>query len=1471
MNQSKLVDFLHSIGIENIEDFDLELITVRKDGNGTFLFTFLKNSCWDYEKLIYFIHHLQNITKYKYEIDYEYTKTVSINDVADLFKQFYYCETRNKYLGSILIGNDEITLKTNDINEEDFISLRKDFLSCLKSINYPTCFLFLSEDESNIEEEIPFSSEIECDLEEDDKEKEEICDIQDEELSEKDDFDCLNTILHEVTEADELEYAKIAAQNREKYSEGKSFTFQKRKPSSDFTLSQIRVPDMSVRSNGTIFSVEMREFNSGSVLFKFGVHDGNDAIYCTVFSGKNHTVEDLSGIKVGDNVEFCGISQEDKFQNNEICIKLYTIKVVDKTPLRTDDYDEKRVELHAHTKMSNMDAVATIQDYCELAKSMGHKAIAITDHGVVQGFPAAQKAAAATGIKILYGAELYVVDDAYRGSYRPNDKKLKDLTYVVYDLETTGLSIKYDKIIEFGAVKVVNGLVVDTLDILINPGMEISQKIQDITNITNEMVERKPTIDKCIDEIMEFIGDSVLVSHNLEFDYGFLNEALVNLGRGELKSSGIDTLALSRFTFPSMKNHRLGTLCRQVEVFYDEDSAHRANYDAKVLSDVWEALLFKLTDQNKNVTLNDIAVLKKRKEHIIHSREMHVTVLARNKAGLKDLYKLISFSHIDYFGRVPCVPKSLLTEYRKNLILGSCCFNGEVFDNATRSSKETLDKAVAYYDFIEIQPIENYSYLINMGNIADEHTLIKYIKDIENSAQAANKPLCVTGDCHYVNPEDKIFRDIYIFSLGVGKSSHPLNPFSRKKYAKFENPDQYYRSTRELMDEFTPIFGEEKAKEYIIKNTNAIADLCEMIVPIEDHLYTPTIENCEQMLSDICYGNAHKLYGDVLPEIVKDRLDKELSGIIGGGYSVIYYIAHKIIKKSNDDGYIVGSRGSVGSSFVATMADITEVNSLPPHYRCPKCKHFELYEGKDFLSGYDLPDKVCPECGELMIADGQNIPFETFLGYNAGKVPDIDLNFPPDYQAIAHDYTKVLLGEKNVYRAGTIGTVADKTAFGYVKGYLERTGSSEHFTNAKIAYLASGCVDVKRTTGQHPGGIVVIPKGHEVYDFTPVQYPADDMDANWQTTHLDFHAIHDTILKLDLLGHVDPQILKNLSDSTHVLIKDIPLSDKKVISLFSKPDALNLKHNYLHATNGAVALPEFGTDFVRKMLDDTHPSTFADLVILSGLSHGTNVWRGNAETLIETHTTDLHGVIGCRDDIMTYLISIGMDTFLSFNIMEKVRKGFGLKDEWKKEMKEHGVPDFYIDSCLKIKYLFPKAHATAYVTNAIRVAWFKVYRPLDFYAAYFTYRCDNYEWETMLGGEKAILKRLDELADFKKSNAKEYSKKYEEIEKVLNVSLEMYDRGYKFRNIDLYESDDTKFVPDYDDKSIIPPFKVIDGLGTTVAMGIINARNEHKFISIEDLVNRGKVNNTQIEIFRRLHILDGMAEKEIEQLSLFDF
>ena len=1467
MMSEKMISLLtNKLGIEDPSIFDFSFGKIQKNQNTNILnIQIIKETPWSYDLLDYFMDHW---TTQDLVLSFAYKTPITGTDVLNLLKGMYQSRYHKQIDATFEIEDNVILFSTKN-DELRITKIVSDFTSLLTQINYPR-FRILKNESENIEVLQTF-------LETDDIEEVEEVEEFDFNLNPENDFD------HEA----ETESLVVEDCNKlleiSRYLDEKLKGLDNTKRYYEVTISEITSENLNVFFDAEVFSIESKEMKNGKKRYTIGFHDSTGDIFGQIMEGKNFIGEEIEKMAPGKFVRLTGYTIRDKFINNDVVVKITSFMVVGSKALRTDNAPEKRVELHLHTKMSQMDGVSSIDEFCKVAKNMGHKAIAITDHGVVQGFPEAQKAAKANKIKMIYGAELYVVEDEFTAVFHPNEQKLSDATYCVLDFESTGLSTRYDKIIEFGAVKVKNGIILDRIDILVNPGEKLDKDIVKITGITDAMLRNQPTIDKAIDQIMEFIGDSIIVSHNLEFDYGLLRTALFETRGVELVNPGIDTLSLSRYLNPEFLAHRLGNLCRRNDVYYDKDAAHRADYDAEVLAKCWVAMIFTLNNRGFT-TVDSICKLEKETEHIKHSYEMHTTVLAKNRKGLKALYKLISLSHIQYLGRYPCVPRKKLIELREDLLIGSSCFSGEVFDKASRLSEKELDEVVKFYDYIEIQPYENYSMFIDIGNatVSGKSKLDRTLNDIICAATKANKLIVATGDVHYCNPEDQKFRDIYVYSAGVGKTSHPYYVFGdRREYAEnpiperrqfFNNPQQHYRSTEEMLESFKR-YGDEIAYEWVVTNSNKIADMCEEIIPIPEKLFTPKIENSENLLRELCYSNARKLYGDVLPEYIEKRLERELNGIIDNGYSVIYYIAHLIIKKTHEDGYIVGSRGSVGSSFVATMANITEVNPLPPHYRCPKCRHFELNEDSNYRSGYDLPVRKCPICGEDMIGDGQNIPFETFLGFNADKVPDIDLNFPPDYQAKAHDYTKVLLGEKNVYRAGTIGTVAEKTAFGYCRKFFEKRYNLDpnYVPKAQISYLVSGCKDVKRTTGQHPGGIVVIPGDFDVYDFTPIQYPADDMDASWMTTHLDFHAIHDTVLKLDLLGHVDPQALKFMCDQLGVNYLNIPLSDQKVISLFSKPDALNLQNNYLKLKNGALAIPEFGTDFVRGLLDQTKPKSFADLLIISGLSHGTNVWRNNADELIESGTTDLRGVIGCRDDIMTYLISMGVEPLKAFTLMEKIRKGKGLAEQEEDMLRSCNVPEYYIQSCNKIAYLFPKAHATAYVTMAIRVGWFKVHHPLIFYAGFFSVRCDKYEWAPMIAGPEAIIKRLKELEVLKREHPNDYSKKYEEIEKTLTVALEMYDRGIKFSNIDLYKSDDKNFIVDEENNALIPPFKVIDGLGEAAAENIVKSRVGGKFTSIEDFEKRSKINQTLLEVFKDLGVLDGLNAKDIEQISLFDF
>ena len=1476
MNE-KMVRFLNSIHIDNLEDFDIDFEMVARDrfNREQINMVIIKQTPWKYQLLRKFQDGLNEV-KYPYVLRFSYVIKPDYYDVYHLFCEWYqtlYRLPHNLYI----TGDDEghfIVKYSSESEKEQYHSVIVDFKDFLTFLNYE----FVVTEEIIEAEEAPEISKRAMNKILKEAEAEAVVTI--EETSDSpilaDRNDVLQMVEEEKREMNEefgdtlLEIMRRNYEAMQKERERARLNKRGNYVPVD-NIDSITAQSGSVDFNGAVFGLEKTVYG-GKARINLGVHDDlGGAIFVNMYSNSKVNDELISQLTPGTNVRIRGVAYIDEF-TKALTIKGHDIDLLPPDEIEPDPEEIKRVELHLHSNMSSMDAVSSMMDYCKYAKTLGHTAIAITDHAVVQGYPDAQKAAEKTGLKMLYGCELYMVDDQLTYIQNPCNTPISNAKYVVLDLETTGLSCKYDRIIEFGAVRVENGIVTSNLDILIDPLRPIPEKITNITDITNEMVKGQPTIEQAMPRILEFLSDAILVTHNAKFDISFLQEALKRMGLPQLKNPVVDTLALSRHLFPEASRHSLGALCRNMEVVYDEDSAHRADYDATVLNDVWQPMIVRLTKDNPNMTHADLGNLITPKEVLKHIKPVHVTVLAKNKAGLKDLYKLVSMAHVDYLAKQPNVPRRELEKHRSNLFVGSACFNGEVFETARYYNDERLKEVMAFYDYIEIQPLENYSYLVNMMDI-DEDTLVNHIKDIVRCADEIGKMVVATGDCHYVTKKEKIFRDVYISAKGIGGIAHPLNPYARAKLPPFENPDQHYLRTDEMLKAME-FLGKEKAYEITVTNTNWVADQIEPMVPLpNDKLYTPEIENCEQMLKDLTYNGAKKLYGDPIPQVIKDRLDAELNGIITHGFSVIYYIAHKIVKKTLDDGYIVGSRGSVGSSLVATMSGITEVNPLPPHYICPHCHHLEWTSETlpQYKSGYDLPNKKCPDCGEEMIHDGQNIPFETFLGFHAEKTPDIDLNFPGDYQARAHDYTKELLGEKNVFRAGTISGVEAKTAFGFARGYIERKGlNPDTYPRAKISYLASGCVGVKRTTGQHPGGIVVIPRAYEVYDFTPIQYPADDIDANWQTTHFDFHSIHDTILKLDLLGHVDPMALKMMCDLTGINYRSIPMNDPQVLSLFSSPKALGMKTDYLGNKTGAMAIPEFGTENSRRILEMTSPKTFSDLVIISGLSHGTDVWAGNAEKLIEEGKATLQEVIGCRDDIMTYLMSKDISSSISFAIMEDVRKGKGLKPEYEEAMIAHRVPSYYIDSCKKIKYMFPKGHAVAYVTMACRVGYFKIYYPLEFYATFFSTRSKQYDIKTMIAGKEAVIEKLDELKLKSRSKTEKLSTKETEQVKTLNVALEMLQRGYKFANIDLYKSDPINFVVDHENKALIPPFITIDGLGENNAITVKEARESGgKFYSKEDLLRRTKLTSTNVQDLSDMGVLDGL--NETDQLSLFDF
>ncbi|WAA10750.1 PolC-type DNA polymerase III [Fervidibacillus albus] len=1205
-------------------------------------------------------------------------------------------------------------------------------------------------------------------------------------------------------------------------------------------LEEITEEERRIVVEGYIFECETKVLRSGRTLLECKITDYTNSILVKMFS--KDTKEDgekLKQVKKGMWIRVRGNVQNDTFVRDLVLIANDINEIKGKE--RTDTAETKRVELHLHTPMSQMDAVSSVNALVTQAKKWGHKAVAITDHSVAQSFPEAYYAGQKNDIKIIYGMEANVVDDGIPIAYNPTHRKLDEETYVVFDVETTGLSAMYHKIIELAAVKIQNGEIIDRFESFANPKHPLSATTIELTGITDEMVKNAPDVEDVLQDFYEWSKYTTLVAHNASFDISFLNAGYDKIGFGKVTNPVVDTLELARFLYPELKNHRLNTLAKKFNV--ELTKHHRAIYDAeatghlliKMLKDVEQKGIFyhdELNEYGKNETAYQ------------RTRPFHCTILVKNHTGLKNLFKLISLSHIQYFYRVPRIPRSVLQTYREGLLIGSGCGVGELFEAAQQKPLEELEEIGKFYDYFEVHPKEVYQ---TDDVFESEKQVEETIAKIVSLGEKLDIPVVATGNVHYLHPEDKIYRKILIASQGGA------NRLNRQTL-----PDVHFRTTDEMLTSFQ-FLGQEKAEEIVVTNSNKIADFIETVKPIKDDLYTPKIEGAEEEIRSMSYRQARNIYGDPLPEIVEKRLEKELKSIIENGFAVIYLIAHKLVKKSLDDGYLVGSRGSVGSSFVATMTEITEVNPLPPHYVCPSCQHSQFFNDGSVGSGYDLPDRNCPKCGTLYKKDGHDIPFETFLGFKGDKVPDIDLNFSGEYQPTAHNYTKVLFGEDYVYRAGTIGTVADKTAYGFVKGYAE-----DHqlvLRQAEIDRLSKGLTGVKRTTGQHPGGIIVVPDYMDIYDFTPIQYPADAQDSEWRTTHFDFHSIHDNLLKLDILGHDDPTVIRMLQDLSGIDPKTIPTDDPEVMKIFRTTEPLGVTEEQIMCKTGTLGIPEFGTRFVRQMLEDTNPTTFSELVQISGLSHGTDVWLGNAQELIRNGTCTLSEVIGCRDDIMVYLIYQGIEPSLAFKIMESVRKGKGLTEEMESEMRKQNVPDWYIDSCKKIKYMFPKAHATAYVLMAVRIAYFKVHHPLLFYAAYFTVRAEDFDLEAMIRGSNAIRARILEIEE-KGIGA---SQKEKNLLTVLEIALEMCERGFSFKNIDLYRSTASEFI--IDGNSLIPPFNAVPGLGTSVAMNIVKAREKGEFLSKEDLQQRGKVSKTILEYLEKQGCLDSLPEQN--QLSLF--
>ena len=1205
---------------------------------------------------------------------------------------------------------------------------------------------------------------------------------------------------------------------------------------------------------GEIINTETRELRSGKVLVMFDVYDGTSTITCKIFA-KDAEQSDkvLSRMKKAKGIKLAGNAQLDPYAG-ELTIIANTIvetNGIAKKAERQDLAEVKRVELHMHTKMSQMDAMTSATDLIKRAMKWGWKSIAITDHGVVQAFPEAHKLLGRDNpnMKVIYGVEAYLAPDKMPSVTNSKGQGI-DTTYCVLDLETTGFSAKTEKITEIGVMKVKDGKVLDEFACFVNPEKPIPQRVVEVTKITDDMVKDAETIDKVFPKLLEFLGDSVLVAHNAEFDIGFLKQNAENLGY-EFDYTYVDTLKMAKDIFPDFKKYNLGKIAEKLKIHVDV--AHRALDDVDTTVKVMNVMMDILKERGAK-TIEDIDLLGSdaaaKKEEYKKLNTYHAIILAKNYVGLKNLYKLVSYSHLDYFYKRPRILKSMLKKYQEGLILGSACEQGELYQAILLGkSDDEIEEIAKFYDYLEIQPIGNNEFLVREERVPNR----EYLKDINRKivqlGEKLNKPVVATCDVHFMDPEDELYRRILEAGQGY-KDADNQAPL-------------YLRTTNEMLEEFSYL-GEEKAYEVVVTNTNLISDMCEQISPISPEKCPPHIPGCEQTIKDIAYTKAHDLYGEELPTIVKERLDKELDSIINNGFSVMYIIAQKLVWKSNEDGYIVGSRGSVGSSLVAYMTGITEVNALPAHYRCPNCKYSDFTD-YGYGNGFDLPDKECPKCGHKLDKDGMDIPFETFLGFNGDKEPDIDLNFSGEYQAKAHRYTEVIFGKGTTFKAGTIGTIADKTAFGYVKGYYEDRNIP--ISKAVIARQAKGCTGIKRTTGQHPGGIIVVPKGREIFEFSPVQHPADDPNSDIITTHFDYHSIDQNLLKLDILGHDDPTVIRMLYDITGIDPTKVPLDDKETMSIFCSTEALGLKPEQINSEVGSFGVPEFGTKFVRGMLVDTKPTTFDELIRISGLSHGTDVWLNNAQELVENGTVTLREAICCRDDIMIYLIKKGVPKDASFKIMETVRKGKALKDpekwaEYKALMKEHDVPDWYIESCEKIKYMFPKAHAAAYVTNAFRIAWFKVHKPMAYYAAFFSIRgADDFDSECMIYGKEKVKNKMKEI-DLMGNNA---TQKDKTMYPILELVLEMYERGIKFLPIDLYKSHYKNFIVEED--GIRPPLKSIAGLGGIAAEGIYKAAQEEKIMSIDDLRIRAKIGNSVVDMLRKFGCLDGLPESN--QISLF--
>ncbi len=1212
------------------------------------------------------------------------------------------------------------------------------------------------------------------------------------------------------------------------------------------------------KTSGEIFAVDYKQRKDGAWIVSIDITDKKDSLSLKLFcdlpprqnaDGTSGRARDCTSkeavekrLKPGVFISVYGDLTYDRYAGDYI-MSAYDINEIDAPPSKDDNAPEKRVELHLHTQMSEMDGVSSATELISRAAKWGHKAIAITDHGVVQAYPEAAKAAKKCGIKVIYGVEGYVVNDDVSIVCNPKKYSTKD-TFIVFDLETTGLSAKKNEIIEIGAIKIFDGEIQDSFSTFVKPSELIPHKVTELTHITNAMVEGAPKETEAVKAFLDFCGEnSVLVAHNAGFDTGFIREAMQRMGK-TFNYTYLDTVSLSRKLLKELRSHKLNAVAKHLKIKLENH--HRAVDDALATAHIFQKFLKMLEDDG----VFDIGDINSHFGKGIDVKGMpshHIIVLAKTPVGLENLYRLISASNLDYFYRTPKMPKSIINKYREGLIIGSACEAGELYEAVfSGKSEEEIDKIVSFYDYLEIQPLGNNEFMIRNGSVSGKEQLQEINKKIIEIGRKHNKLTVATGDVHFLDPEDEVYRRVLMAGKGFDD-------------ADFQAP-LYLRTTEEMLSEFSYL-GEKDAYEVVVENPNKIADMFEELQPVRSGTYPPSIEGAQEDIIRMSNEKAEEIYGNPLPDIVRERMEKELKSITTYGFSVMYIIAQKLVSKSNADGYLVGSRGSVGSSFVAFLSGITEVNALPAHYVCEKCKHSDFVMDGSGLSGCDMPDKECPNCGIIMKKDGHDIPFETFLGFAGDKEPDIDLNFSGEYQSVAHKYTEELFGEGHVFRAGTIGTIADKTAFGYVKKYFAERDLKVR--DAEIRRITLGCTGVKRTTGQHPGGVIIVPKDRDIHQFCPVQHPANDTESDIITTHFDYHSIHDNLLKLDILGHDDPTVIRMLEDLTGIDAKTISLGDKETLSLFLNTEALGVTPEQIGSQVGTYGVPEFGTEFVRQMLIDTKPTRFSELLRISGLSHGTDVWLNNAQDYIREGTIVLSEAICTRDDIMIYLIHMGLEPKTAFTIMEKVRKGKGLTPEDEADMKAHDVPQWYIDSCNKIKYMFPKAHAVAYVMMAFRIAWFKVHIPIAYYCAYFTIRAlGAFDGEIMCYGPEKVDAAMKEIDALIKPSQKE-----KDLKTTLELVKEMYARGLKFSEVDIYKSHAKNFLPD-GEGVIRPPLSALPGISIAMAESIVEEREKGEFFSVEDLHTRTKISKTALEILEKNGCFDGMQQSS--QMCLFD-